>query len=111
MSEQSFSNVYDDLNRIYISKYEYKTIVYKYWGKTNLIKIVYHIFGDVKNPKQIDIDVLGKDGSFILSYSNALGMQIKLPNFKGFNRYKKNDIQFNISKEKIIDWKKKIKKR
>jgi hypothetical protein len=38
-------------------------------------------------------------------------MQIKLANFKGFNKYKKNDIKFIISKEKVIDWKKKIKKR
>jgi hypothetical protein len=111
MSEQEISNIHDDLKRIYISKYKHKTIVYKYWGDTNLIKIVYHILGDVKNPKQIEIDVLGKDGSFILSYSNILGMQIKIPNFKGFNKNKRNDIQFIISKEKIIDWKKKIKKR
>jgi uncharacterized protein YabN with tetrapyrrole methylase and pyrophosphatase domain len=111
MSEQELSNVYDELNRIYILKYKHKTVVYKYWGKTNLIKIVYHIVGDVKNPKQIEIDVLGKDGSFILSYSNTLGMQIKIPNFKGFNKYKRNDIQFTILKNKVADWKKKIKKR
>jgi hypothetical protein len=110
MSEPKLSNVYDDLKRIYISKYNHKTIVYKYWGDTNLIKIVYHIEGDVENPKQIDIDVLGKDGSFILSYCNTLGLQIKLANFKGFNKHKKNDIKFIILKEKVIDWKKKIKK-
>ncbi len=111
MSEQETSIVYDDLNRVYISKYNHKTVVYKYWGKTNLIKIVYHIVGKVEKPKQIEIDVLGRDGSFILSYSNTLGMQIKINNFKGFNKYKKNDIQFTILKSKVDEWKKKIKKR
>jgi hypothetical protein len=111
MTENETNDIYDDLGRIYISKYKHKTVIYKYWGNTKLIKIVYHIIGDITNPKQMEIDVLSKEGSFILSYSNTLGLQIKLQSFKGFSKYKKNDIKFAVSREKILDWKKKIKKR
>lgn len=109
MSEQEKDKIYDDLNRVYISKFNHKTVVYKYWGNTNLLKIVYHIIGDVRNPKQIEIDVLGKDGSYVLTYSNSLGMQIKLLNFKGFGK-DRTDIKFFVSKKNIVDWIKKIKK-
>jgi len=102
------NKIYDNLGRVKVLKSNDKTIVYKYWDNTNLLKIVYHLIGDVKNPRHIEIDVLNKQGNFIMSYSNVLGMNIKIKNFRGFNSMKSYNIEFEVSKEKMKLWAEKL---
>lgn len=98
-------HIKDELGRVYITKVSNsKTIIKKYWGKTNKIKMFYTLKGDIDNPKEIGIDVIDKDGNIIITYSNFLGLNIKLSGFKGFNSGDVGGIKFLVKEEKVRQW-------
>ena len=101
----------DKLGRIYITKQsESITVVKKYWGDTNKIKMVYNLLGDMNNPREVDVDVLDKKGNIVVSFSNYWGLDIKMSGFKGFRQNERGNISFPVTKENIKSWSKKIKK-
>lgn len=100
----------DNLERVYVTKIsDSKTIIKKYWGSTNKIKIFYVLKGDIDKPKEINVDIIDKKGNIILNYSNFFGLNIKISGFLGFNKKLNNIIKFPIKKEKVLNWVKKNK--
>jgi hypothetical protein len=101
----------DELGRVYITKHsDSVTVVKKYWGNTKKIKMVYNLLGDIKSPRELNIDVLDKEGNIVVSFSNFWGLDIKLTGFKGFKQNERGNIRFPITEENMQSWTKKIKK-
>jgi hypothetical protein len=101
----------DGLGRIYLTKYQSKTIFRKFRGNSNVLKSVYNITGDLKNPRTVEIDFINKEGTEIIAnYSSVLGFKFKASGFVGFSSKIELDINFPIDRVKIKDWNNRLKK-
>tara|TARA_B100000963_G_scaffold352055_1_gene364644 strand:+ start:1630 stop:1965 length:336 start_codon:yes stop_codon:yes gene_type:complete len=95
----------DELGRDYVLLYDNKTIIKKFRGDSNQIKSIYHIFGDLKNPRAFEIDFISKEGSGIVAnYSSVLGFNFKMDGFIGFNSKTEMGIKFPVINERIKEW-------
>lgn len=95
----------DEIGRIYLTKYNSKYIIRKFRGDSNLIKSIYHISGDLKNPRTVEIDFINKEETEIIAnYSSVLGFNFKVSGFVGFSYKIDLDIKFPVEKERIKEW-------
>jgi len=95
----------DKLGRDYVVIHDNKTVLKKFRGDSNQIKSIYHIFGDLENPRSIEVDFINKDGNEIIAnYSTTLGFNFKTSDFVGFSSRKEMGIRFPVNKEKIKEW-------
>tara|TARA_B100000497_G_C7439884_1_gene273813 strand:+ start:134 stop:463 length:330 start_codon:yes stop_codon:yes gene_type:complete len=95
----------DKLGRDYVVIYDNKTVLKKFRGDSNQIKSIYHIFGDLKSPRSIEVDFINKDGNEIIAnYSSTLGFNFKTYDFVGFSSKDEMGIRFPVNKEKIKEW-------
>jgi hypothetical protein len=92
----------DSLNRlIYIDFDGYERILNKYWGDTNLIKIKYRFFGS-----EIEIEAFDVNRKIIMYYSTGM-FKFHLTDIKIDN----NNLSFVVDKNKLFDWRKRLKKK
>jgi hypothetical protein len=95
----------DELGRIYLTKNNSKYIIRKFRGDSNLLKSIYHISGDLKSPRTVEIDFINKSGTEIIAnYSSVLGFRFKTSDFVGFSNKIDLDIKFPVEKKKIKEW-------
>mgnify|MGYP001174919800 CR=1 FL=1 len=95
----------DKLGRDYVITYDNKTVLKKFRGDSNQIKSIYHIFGDLENPRSVEVDFINKDGNEIIAnYSTTFGFNFKTSDFVGFSSNKEMGIRFPVNKEKIKEW-------
>lgn len=100
----------DELGRVYLTKYKSKIIIRKFRGDSNLLKSIYHITGDLENPKTVHIDFINKKGTEIIAnYSSVLGFNFKASGFVGFSHKTELTINFPVDVEKTKDWINKLK--
>ena len=95
----------DELGRIYLTKYDSKYIFRKFRGDSKLIKSIYHITGDLKNPRTFEVDFINKEGTEIVAnYSNILGVKFKASGFVGFSSKDEFALKFPVDNEIIKEW-------
>ncbi len=100
----------DEFGRVYVTKYKSKIIVRKFRGDSNLLKSIYHITGDLKNPRTVEIDFINKKGTEIIAnYSSVLGFNFKASGFVGFSSKVEMCINFPIEREITKEWINKLK--
>lgn len=95
----------DDLGRVYLTQHGSKYIIRKFRGDSSLLKSIYHITGELKNPRTVEIDFINKNGTEIIAnYSSVLGFRFKNADFVGFSSKEELGIKFPVTKENIKEW-------
>tara|TARA_R110001599_G_scaffold300112_3_gene505200 strand:- start:568 stop:897 length:330 start_codon:yes stop_codon:yes gene_type:complete len=99
------TEIRDELGRVYLTKYDSKSIFRKFRGDSKVIKSIYHITGDLKKPRTFEVDFINKEGTEIVAnYSNILGFKFKASGFVGFSSKDEFALKFPVDNEIIKEW-------